>query len=163
MSISDEIERLDELHRKGVLSRDEFEQAKRKVIEGSTSATESEQLQEIKFQNEIAQLDREWELEREKYMVTGKHGHRHIPSRSLSLLGGIFVVGFGIFWMVMASSITGPFQGGIAAIFPLFGVLFILAGLGMSIYSFFKAGDYEEAEDRYQRRRRELLEKSRRS
>ena len=38
---------------------------------------------------------------------------------------------------------------------------FILFGAGMSIRAFVKAGQYEEAQERYQRRRREVLNKNR--
>lgn len=167
MSISDELQKLDELHRNGALSRDEFEIAKRKVLEGSPSA-DSDQLEEIKAQNELAQLDRGWELERENYMVTGKYGNKHIPGQASSLFGGIFLVAFGIFWTVMASSITssgfgpGP-GGGFSSFFPLFGVLFILFGIGVSITGFIKAGKYRDAHEKYQRRRRALLDENRQS
>lgn len=175
MSISDELQKLDDLRRNGTISDDEFELAKKKVLQEPQDAIHSDQLEEIKFQNELAQLDREWELERENYMVSGKRG-RYIPGKASSLFGGIVIVGFGIFWTLMAASMTGHRDASfdairvdssgvvntetsgnsIGSIFPLFGVLFVLFGAGMSLYSFTKASQYEEAKQRYQDRRWEM-------
>ena len=163
MTISEELQKLDELRRNGTISYDEFEIAKRKVLEGPQEAPRSDHLEEIIAQNELAQLDREWELERENYMVAGKYGHKHIPGRFSSAFGGFFIVGFGIFWTAMAASMTGFGGAGIVSIFPLFGVLFVVFGAGMSIMAFVKAGQYEEAQERYQRRRRELQNKNRKT
>ena len=43
------------------------------------------------------------------------------------------------------------------AFFPIFGVLFILGGIAMSVYSFNKANDYTRAERRYRKRRSEVI------
>ena len=89
-------------------------------------------------------------------MVAGQYGVRHIPSKGMSVLGGVVITGFGIVWIAIASTFTGGFGGGVS-FFPLFGLLFIVVGVGMSIYSFNKASQYERAHARYQRRRAELL------
>lgn len=161
MSVTDELQKLDELRRNGALSADEFEIAKRKVLEGPQGAARSDHLEEIKTQNEVAQLDREWELERENYMVAGYYGHRLIPRKGSSVFGGLVVVAFGIFWTATAASMTG--FGGAGVFLPLFGVLFTLFAAGMSINAFVKAGQYEEAQGQYQRRRRELLNRNRKT
>jgi hypothetical protein len=159
MTLSEEIQKLDELCRNGTLSPEEFEIAKRRVLGGSQYSAGADHLEEIKFQNELAQVDREWGMERENYMVAGKDGRKYIPSKVGSVFGGVLIVGFGIFWTSMTISI---FSGaGVFSFFPLFGVLFILFGAGTSIWDFVKAGQYEEAQERYQRRRREILNKSR--
>ena len=153
MSIAEEIKKLDNLRRDGTLSHEEFEIAKRKVLEGPQDVTESDHLEEIKAQNEVAQLDREWQIEREKYLITGKYGNKHIPGKISSILIGVVTVGFGVFWMGGVASMPG------SGLFSLFGLVFILFGAGMGISSFFKAGEYEKAEARYQRRRSLLLRK----
>ncbi|MBW4622036.1 MAG: SHOCT domain-containing protein [Cyanosarcina radialis HA8281-LM2] len=104
MSISDEIEKLKALYEAGTLSREEFELAKHQVLSGTAR---SDNLEELRIQNQIAQLDREWELERENYMATGKYGCKYIPGKVESLIGGIFIVCFGIFWTFTAASMTG--------------------------------------------------------
>jgi Short C-terminal domain len=161
MALSEEIQKLDELRRKGTLSPEEFEIAKRRVLEASQYDTGVDHLEEIKAQNELAQIDREWGMERENYMVTGKYGRKYIPDKVSSVFGGIFAVGVGIFWMAMTTSITGFGGAGVFSPFPLFGVLFILFGVGASFWSFVQAELYEEAQERYQRRRREILTKIR--
>lgn len=156
MSISDELWKLDELRRSGALSEREFEIAKRKVLEESSDQYgDFDQLEEIKNQNDVAQLDRAWKLERENYMIHGKYGRKHIPGKASSLFGGVILVAFGIFWTVMAGVVAGPF-GGLGSLFPIFGVLFVLFGIGVTIHSFIKAGRYQDAQEQYHRRRREL-------
>ena len=163
MTIADELRKLQELHEAGSLTDSEFAAAKAKVLSsqaaGSGAGTDpamKQHLKDITRHNEVEQLDRQWALERDQYMVAGRYGGRHLPSKGMSLLGGVVIAVFGIFWMVMASNITGGMGGG-PSLFPLFGLLFIAVGVGMSIYSFTKASQYEEAHARYRRRRAELL------
>lgn len=157
MNIADEIRKLHELRQSGALTDEEFATAKAAVL-AQGAAAEAEppiqaHLEEIKRQNEVAELDRQWALERERYMVTGRHGHGYgneIPSQGMSVLGGVFIVGFGLLWTILAASIGAP------VFFPLFGVLFILFGIGASVHAYTKATEYEQAQKRYQRRRAQL-------
>lgn len=157
MSISDELEKLRALLQDGTLTAQEFELAKLRVLNAPALAESTSQLECIKLQNEISQLDREWELERENYLITGRYGGRHVPTRSGSVIGGMVIVGFGTFWTIVAFTITHnspwPF---IAAVFPLFGILFVIGGAAMSAHSFIQAGKYEAAYHRYQERREQL-------
>ena len=164
MNIADELRKLQELRCDGALTDAEFAAAKAAVLANNTESSDhadssafGSHLEEIKRQNEVARVDREWELERENYMITGKHGHRFLPQRGMSVIGGVFIVGFGIFWTAMAASAGGG-VGGVFVLFPLFGVLFILMGVGMSIYSYSKATQYEQAYQRYQHRRARLMD-----
>jgi predicted phage tail protein len=122
----------------------------------------SERINELSAQNEVAAIDREWELERENYMVTDKNKGRHIPTRAGSLTGGIVVTVFGCFWTAMAFGITSfmPFPV-VGTIFPLFGVVFVIFGIVTTISAYSKAEAYEDAHRRYQRRRSELLNQDR--
>ena len=160
MSMSDELRKLQDLRDAGTLSDEEFAAAKATVLAGGhaeapVDRTVEGHLEEIKQQNEVAQLDREWAMERERFMVSGRYGYRYLPSRGMSLLGGLVVSTFGIIWTVMAASMGAP------VFFPLFGLLFIFAGIGVSAYSFLQANRYEEARLRYQRRRAQLLNRDR--
>src|SRR5262245_35455106 len=139
MSIADELLKLNRLHQEGMLTDEEFEKAKAAVLVAPLATPATEHLEEIRNQNEVAQLDREWQNERERYMIAGRYGARYVPNRATSLIGGIVIAGFGTLWTVMAMSMGAP------GLFPLFGVIFVLAGIGMSVYSFIKAGEYEEA------------------
>ncbi len=143
MSIADELRRLQELHEQGGLTDEEF--AKAKVLAGM-----QEHLEEIKEQHDVATLDREWAAEREGYMVTGKYGNRYIPNKGASLITGFIVTIGGMMWTILAANMGAP------VFFPIFGLLCVLLGLGISIYSFLKADEYEKAYARYQRRRMEL-------
>lgn len=55
----------------------------------------------------------------------------------MSFIGSVVAVIFGVFWTVTAFSITAnaPF-GGVGAIFPLFGVIFIIVGIVQAAYHF---------------------------
>ena len=60
------------------------------------------------------------------------------PGRGPSMMGGfgsVFGIVFGIFWTVLASSMTQGF-GLVGVIFPLGGVLFIIMGVVKAIYHF---------------------------
>lgn len=62
------------------------------------------------------------------------------PGRGPSIIGGIgsIVVGiFGIVWIGAAVEMRAP------AVFPLFGVVFVLAAIGGAIYNFYNAGARE--------------------
>jgi hypothetical protein len=156
MSMADELRKLQDLRDAGTLTDEEFASAKARVLAGEPaerpgdSGVESH-LEEIRHQNEVAQLDREWAMERDRYMMTGRYGYRYLPTPGMSVLGGVVIVGFGIIWTAMAAGIGAPI------FFPLFGVLFILLGIGVSVISFMKATQYEQARQRYQRRRANLL------
>lgn len=60
------------------------------------------------------------------------------PGRGPSMMGGfgaVFGIVFGIFWTVLAASMTQGF-GLVGVIFPLFGVLFIIIGVVNAVYNF---------------------------
>ncbi len=158
MSISNELADLENLFRNGTLSLEELETAKRLVLSGN-SAGATDQLEEIKNQNEIAQLDRQWSLEREKYMIRNRRGFQYIPTKGSSVVGGMVIVIFGVFWTVVAASITAYAPFPIAKFFPVFGILFIVLGAASAIRSYSKADQYTEAEAIYLRRRQDLLDK----
>ena len=109
------------------------------TVEQLAETTEnlSEQVSELTRQNELAALDRQWERERESFMITDKDGGRHLPNEGMAALSGVIVVVFGCLWTVMAIAITwsapdhGPFQVAKFA-FPAFGVVFVIAGIVVS-------------------------------
>lgn len=73
------------------------------------------------------------------------------PGRGPSMMGGVMAIAaavFGLLWTVGAYSMTTPnygnigsfsdpgFDGGLGAVFPLFGVVFILIAVVMAVYNF---------------------------
>ena len=53
----------------------------------------------------------------------------------MSAVASIGIVLFGLFWTGMAVTITRG-MGGMGVIFPLFGVIFVVMGIGQAIYHF---------------------------
>ena len=129
----------------------------------------SNQIGELNAHNELATIDREWRLERENYKVSGKDGHRAIPSKGESVVGGVVITVFGCFWTAMAFGVTsaasvfgtsfGP-PPIVRVGFPLFGILFVVGGIFKAAQTYSKATDYEAAEKRYRRRRQQASESS---
>ena len=71
------------------------------------------------------------------------------PGRGPSMMGGfgsVFSVIFGIFWTILAASMTRG-AGLIGIIFPLFGVLFIIIGVFNAIYHFKNAFDITDEDE----------------
>lgn len=124
----------------------------------------AEQLDELHRKSTLSDLDPAWQIEREQYYVTGKHGHRHLPTTTGSIAGGLMICVFGTIWTLVACGMggfafqnaPGPF-GIIGGLFPLFGIAFVGFGLWMSIHHFRKAAEFERAQRRYQRERAELV------
>ena len=111
----------------------------------------AENLRVIELQNDLARMDREWEQRRESFMVTGKHGHRSLPSTAGSTIGGVVAVVFGIIWMGAAGSMGAPLP------FVLFGVVFVGFAIFNAVRGFSKASAHDSAEAYHQSRRAELM------
>ena len=108
----------------------------------------------IRLQNELEQIDREWQADRERYFVSTKNGHREPPSMGGIAAAGVAAV-FGIGWMIFASQMGAP------AIFPLFGLVFIAVAVIGVFSGMSKLQGHESAETVYRKRRAELLAKLR--
>jgi hypothetical protein len=108
-------------------------------------------LRVIELQNDLERLDREWEQQREGFMVTGKHGHRSLPSTAGSVFGGIVGLGVGVVWIGAAASMGAP------APFVLFGVVVVGLVIFGSVNGLSKAGGYQSAESAFQARRAEMI------
>jgi len=168
MSLADELQKLEELRRSGALNDQEFAQAKAALLSGASAAPAeplgqhlADQLAEVRYQNELARVDREWEVERQNYVLTDRYGRQQVPSSGMAI--GTAIVGgvFGLIWTVLAFSLTSldsdfaPF-GLIHVVFPLFGVGFIIAAVGFGFYAYARAQRYEQAFAAYQERRRQV-------
>ena len=119
-------------------------------IEART-AEMSGSLKTIELQNEIERLDREWQMWREKNLGRTKGGSIAEPSPAGSMIAGLVGAGFGLFFFVATSNSGAPI------FFSLFGLVFA----GLAIYSAIRgsvAGSgYDEARQRYESKRTELL------
>ncbi|MCW1921344.1 hypothetical protein OKA05_02195 [Luteolibacter arcticus] len=127
---------------------------------GRTTEQMAGNLRVIELQNDLERLDREWENRRESFMVTGKHGHRSLPSEAGSITGGVIAIVAGVVWMSFAAGMGAPFP------FPLFGLLFIGFAIFGMINGTSKASGYRDAKRSFNERRNNLIrqiEESRRS
>lgn len=111
------------------------------------TAQMAEDLEVIRLQNDLEKLDREWQMERERYMVTGQHGHKHEPGTFGSLVGGAVAVIAGIVWIAITSGHGAP------SFFPLMGVVIIGIGVVGALVGMSKASALEEGRTRYELRR----------
>ena len=109
-----------------------------------------EEVSHLRYQSELTAVDRQWEKEREGYMITDKHGRRREPSVVGSVIIGVVFVLFGAFWMMRAPSPVA-----------MLGIVVILIGVGSSIYSYIRAKDFLAAQSRYRRRKSKLRRTSR--
>jgi hypothetical protein len=135
---------------------------------GSVSYTEAatgpalrevaDRLEDIWRQNELARIDREWERERDKYMLYGApYGRRFRPSVGRSILVGTIMIVILAFWTLVASGAALLF-GGTYCVLPICGVVAMCFALGVAINNRDHAKRYKDAYDAYQRRRFELLD-----
>ncbi|MAG93808.1 MAG: hypothetical protein CMJ48_08680 [Planctomycetaceae bacterium] len=109
----------------------------------------AEQVRVLTRQNQVTELDRNWDRQKERYMVTNKHGVKRLPTETGALFGGIVggVIGIVAVGFGASGGGAGPVVVGLAMIvFALFA--------GFSGYA--KARNYRSAQRRYRRRRTEL-------
>lgn len=105
----------------------------------------------IKRQNELEQLDREWERTRADLLIRGKNGETSVPTRAGGLAGLVLGIPFGIFWICGAASMGAPW------FITLFGVVATVLICGSSVSTFFSAGRYSQLAAEHDERRRRLL------
>lgn len=121
------------------------------ALEQVSQQTEAltEQVKYLTYQNELAALDRQWETERQRYMVQDKHGRRHVPSETGAVIGGVLMglVGVVMTGMAVNSGLGGP---------GLVGVIVMIAAVIVTMYGFSKAQAYRAAYRRYHMRRAAL-------
>lgn len=101
--------------------------------------------------NEVERIDRDWEQEKEQYMILGKNGVKCLPSRPV---GWLLLVGLPLLGLVLNLSAK---KGAMTAQFPFVGVMFIGLGIVLGIYQLWKAAEYEAARDLYFARRERAL------
>lgn len=108
-------------------------------------------VREIKRQNAIEQLDREWEMRRQHLLVRNKNGSTDVPSAAGGVIGGVIAVIGGFAWMAITAGAGAP------AFFTFFGLIFIGAGIFGAVSQLTKADQYSREESAYQSRRAALL------
>ena len=125
-----------------------------------TTENLSEQVSRLAAQQELADLDRNWDRRRQDLMISDQDGRRHVPNSMGSTIGGIIVVCFGGFWTIMAFGISSRSPFGGAGLFPFFGLVFMAFGVYGIIHTNAKAAEYQRAETSYKRQRAKLKRKA---
>lgn len=162
MSLADELTKLEELRRNGALSESEFSRAKAALLNNPPAASGqqlgehlADQLAEVKCQNELARIEREWEVERQQYLIRGQYGNTMVPTRGMGIAMAAIGGGFGLLWTIVAVSMMGMMPDGMGNfgffqwLFPLFGVFFIVIAIGYGFYVHTRAQKYQEAYEAY--------------
>ena len=161
MPFTDELQALASLHAEGALSDAEFAAAKARLLSGPKTFGEAlvgavpdsgRQFDQLHRDALIAQLDREWALEREKYLTTDRYGARSGPPGDGGMLGGVIFAAFMLCWTTFTAQSHAP------ALFTIFGVFGIIAGIGATINAAMKATAYRDAEEAYEQRRTALID-----
>jgi hypothetical protein len=109
------------------------------------------ELTRIEIEQEIARIDREWQLRREDLMVSGRYGHRYRPS----VAGGVFTLcltlGFGSVWTLIAAAMAS--EMGSAWFGVAIGVVFIGVGALVGLSTIAKGRRWNIEEANYRQRR----------
>jgi DNA-directed RNA polymerase subunit RPC12/RpoP len=115
-------------------------------------------LDSLEYRNALAQIDHEWEMERERYMTSPAYGRSHAPSMVQAVFIGMFSIGLGLYLIYLAFDRPGGVRSS-GSFSLLVGLIFFVAGLGTSIHRFIKARKYQAAFAEYQRRRAALRDR----
>lgn len=105
------------------------------------------ELEVIRLQNDLDALDREWLMERERYMVSGQHGSKHEPGMVGALLSGGLMALVGLAMFVGMASAHAP------GLLPMAGLAVMLLGIVIGITGMSKASAMSAARSRYERAR----------
>ncbi|AWM40410.1 hypothetical protein GobsT_10920 [Gemmata obscuriglobus] len=171
MSIADELKKLEGLRWNGTLTDTEFAHAKAAILAQLGPAPEprpdpvaeaqARHRAATRYRDAIERIDREWEQERERHLVTAKDGRQYAPTTGEGFSAAIAVGVFGGFWTAMAFGITSQFPSNgpfvlAKVLFPLIGIGVAAYGIKKSVREIVKAQAFGRAYAAYQRRRAAL-------
>jgi hypothetical protein len=122
------------------------------VLEAIQKRTEeiAGEVEILKMQHELERIDREWQSDRESCMIRGKHGRLSEPSPVGGTIALVVVIGFGIFWTILAGGMFPPMA--------LFGLAFIGIGIFNLINNLKKSNEFAEKKQEYEQRRAAMLQ-----
>lgn len=108
-----------------------------------TTKTISSGVEKLQLQNELERIDREWMMDREKYLVRTNHSGGADTSFGYNIIGGGVLCVFGVILLISASKV-----GGLLAIG--FGIFIVVSTMN-------KSNHYESAKREYEIKRRRVL------
>jgi hypothetical protein len=161
-NLLDELKELQKLHESGVLTAEEFAQAKSKLLSadavqtapstGADAPATNRQVEELRLQNELLQLDREWDRNQEEYMFRDRYGRRRVPAEGEGVIAGVLLGVTGVFGIILMAAVKMLNAGFIL------GALMITIGIIVALRSTNQAREYQEAKGHYELRRSKLLD-----
>jgi LSD1 subclass zinc finger protein len=111
----------------------------------------AESVADIRRQNEVERLDREWAMRRDELLVRDKRGNASPPTAAGSVIGAAIAAVFGIGWTVFAARMGAP------GFFVAFGAIFVIVALVGGAMGAGRAGRYADERRAYERRRAEAM------
>ncbi|WP_157606277.1 SHOCT domain-containing protein [Schlesneria paludicola] len=166
MSLTDELQKLEQLRQNGTLTEDEFTRAKSLLLATPAPTLEvnpaiETQLSQLRHLSELERIDREWSIERRQYEVVGRYGRRYVPSTGESLATILLGGTLGTLWTAGAIVVTSATSSiGLqvsdrtigAYLLPGVGILVILISTVFGLSRFIIAQNYRSAYRAYQQR-----------
>lgn len=141
MSLEDDLNKLQEEHDLGMLTDEQYADAKARAIEAADAEGAVRPL------TGVDKVDREWRVERRQYEQQGNDGFRYLPTKGTVVLPVVFSVIFCVIWVKIALQNHSPLVFVLAA--PVMELLMI----PYFISTFKKANQYNDAKSTYAARR----------
>lgn len=161
MNLSEELRKLQELHRGGALTDEEFAAAKAAVLSQSkaTDAGEGfqevqERLKEVELQQELGRMDQEWYRVCEAYKLDVGNGNRFHVSKGGSVGFALASIGIGGLFAYLFAFGGPPFLW-------VWGFVMMLPGLVVSFILYRGADQLEHVRREYEDRRAAVLRRYR--
>jgi hypothetical protein len=167
MSLFNELRQLEQLHERGTLTQEELERAKVELLGGASEHDSGDRAlfleqaiadEHSPGQDDLAHIDRQWEIESYRYLITGR-GESYFPTKGGALLQMAAGVTFGICWIVVDCWLMSSGRVGVT-IFTFLGPIIALFAIGQGLYFLYKARQYKAAEGAYQKRRAAAIERN---
>ncbi|MEX2187943.1 MAG: hypothetical protein WD875_14150 [Pirellulales bacterium] len=117
-----------------------------KLVEDTSKL--AKEVARLRYQNELARIDREWEIERRQYLVEKKDGPPTEPSRDMAILRGVLLGGAGV--VAFVAAVASNSGNGMLA---LIGFFMLVVGPFSAFLGVQKANDFERARLEYVGRR----------
>jgi hypothetical protein len=113
----------------------------------------ADRLEYMERQNELARIDREWDMERERYMLYSRYGRRNVPSTTTSIVVGVIfgTMGIGMIAVGLVGAVLGRSPEGLVCCLP--GLFFLLIGTVAAVVNYGQAQRYQRAYQEYLDRR----------
>lgn len=117
----------------------------------------SEDIQVIRLQNDLEQLDRDWERRRRRYYIRLRDGRYIAPTMGYVITSILITVGVALFTIVWFASSFQSQAGGGAQFFGWIGVLLVAVAVVNVVTSYTRVSRYRRAVQAYTSRREEII------